>query len=57
VQTTAVPAQVPLVQTSFVVQASPSSQFVPSLALDQALALLAGLQTWQGLAGFAALLV
>jgi hypothetical protein len=51
VQVKGVPPQVPAVQTSFDVQRLPSSQVVPSVALDHAVVEVAGVHTWQALAG------
>jgi hypothetical protein len=48
----AVPPQVPAAQTSLFVHALPSSQFVPSARLDQAVVELDGVHTRHALAGF-----
>jgi hypothetical protein len=53
-QVYAVLPQVPAVQTSFFVQAIPSSHEVPSAAGLHAVWLKAGEHCWHGFAGFAA---
>src|SRR4051812_26357913 len=46
------PAQVPVVHTSFCVQAIPSLHAVPSARGDQPVVEVAGVHAWQRLAGF-----